>query len=178
MLLVSCLSHQLGHARLRLRHLHNLVLLLGYIRVQVVGHLRIQDWLLVSNIHHVAKLVLNCFKLTHLCNLNLFHLFMLEELLAFLQDIFSHRHGLFKVLITVLQYLLESLLIHANHLLLIFKHLASLRLLLARPVWLGRHLHVRQRGWGRWLELRHRWHHTWELWILALVLGIAIKRAL
>ena len=59
---------------------------------------------------------------------------MLEELLAFFQDIFPHLHRLLKVLVTVLQNLLERLLIHSNHLLLVFKHLASLVLLLSHPV--------------------------------------------
>ena len=95
---------------------------------------------------HRPQLILNCLKLAHLRELLLLELLILEELLAFFQDIFPHLHRLLKVLIPVLQDLLQGLLVHADHLLLILKHLAGLIPLLRHPVGLCRHLLIGERG--------------------------------
>jgi len=73
--------------------------------------------------------------LIHFKELLLFKLLVLKELFALLKNVLSHLHCLFEVLITILQNLLKSLLIHAYHFLLLFKHLRGhLRLLDVGPV--------------------------------------------
>ena len=82
---------------------------------------------------------------------------MLKNLLSFLQYVLSHRHRLFKVLVSILKNLLEGLLVHANHLLLVFEHLWGLGLLVHLPVRLCRHLLVGEGcRWWRRSELRLR----------------------
>ena len=146
-------SNQFRHVRAWLRHLENLLLLLRDVRVQIIGHLSIENCLLISNIHHGSQLVLHSFELVHLGHLSLFHLFILKELFTLLENVLPHGHSLFKVLIPVLQDLLESLLVHSDHLLLIFEHFTGLRLLLTHPVRLSLHLLIGERGWRRRLEL-------------------------
>ena len=58
-----------------------------------------------------AKLILNLLQLLHLEELLLLESFKFKLLLAFFQHILSHLHGLFKVLITVLEDLFERLLV-------------------------------------------------------------------
>lgn len=125
---------QLAHVRTRLRHLQNLLLLLRDVRVEVVCDGRIEDRLCPSYVQHRSELILYCLELVHLRELLLLELLILEELLAFFQDIFPHLHRLLEVLVPVLQDLLQSLLVHADHLLLVLEHLAGLVLLLSHPV--------------------------------------------
>ncbi len=76
------------------------------VRVQIVGYLGVEYCLLISNIHHGAQLGLYGLKLIHLSDLCLFHLFILEQLLPFFQDVLAHGHGLLEVLVPILQNLL------------------------------------------------------------------------
>ena len=93
----------LRHALTALTHLQDLLLLLVDVVVEVVLHLSIQHWLPVRVFHQSAELVLDSLQLVHLCELLLFHLFMLEELFTLLEDVFPHLHCLLEVLIPVLE---------------------------------------------------------------------------
>ena len=71
------LLNKLAHTLARLRHLQNLLLLLGYIRVKLAGDGRIEHSLLVGYTEHSAKLGLDSLQLIHLINLLRFHLLVL-----------------------------------------------------------------------------------------------------
>lgn len=120
------LSDEFLHVLTRLGHLQNLLLLLIYILVEVVGDLGVQHLLLIGHAHHVAKLALHSLDLLHLRKLLLFEFLVFKQLLALFQNVLSHRHRLFKVLVAVLEDLLKSLLVHSDHFLLVFKHFARL----------------------------------------------------
>lgn len=99
---------------------------------------------------------------------------MFQQLLAFLEYILTHLHGLLKILIPVLKDLLERLLVHLDHLLLIIEHLGRLVLLINHPVGLRRHLLIREWSGSRWRELGLRWQRTPELRVLGVVLRLRI----
>ena len=136
----------LRHVLTALTHLQDLLLLLADVRVEIVLHLGIQHRLIVRVVHECSQLILDGFELVHLGQLLLLHLFVLKELLTFFEDVFTHLHGLLKVLIPVLKDLLKGLLIKSYHFLLVLEHLVGLRVLLGNPIrlrrgwWLGRHL--------------------------------------
>ena len=134
------ISDELTHAGTGLGHLQNLLLLLRDVRVQFTSDSWVQHSLLVSDSKHGSKLGLDSLQLIHFIDLLLLHLLMFQQLLSLLQYILTHLHSLFKILIPILQDLLKRLLVHLDHLLLVFKHLGCLILLINHPVRLCRHL--------------------------------------
>ena len=137
MLLKLCLLHYHVHVHVRLGHFGlNLIVLFGEEFVQVVGHLRVYhgDILLISDLKHIAELILQGCYLVHLRHLSLFSLIVFKGLLALLEYVFTHDHGLLERLLPVRHDLLQRLLIHLNHLRLVLEHATGLLLLLVHPV--------------------------------------------
>jgi len=84
LLLLLGFTDEFAHAGLRLGHLQDLFLLLGDVRVEITGNLRVQDRALVRHAQHVTQLRLHGSKLGHLYQLLLLQFFVLKELFALL----------------------------------------------------------------------------------------------
>ena len=100
----------------------------------------IKDRLLARKVHHFVQLTLQGLNLIDLRLLLLLETLVFKYLFSLFQQILSHFHGLFEGLVPVFHDLAESLLIHLDHLLLVFEHPASLLLLLLHPIGLTCHL--------------------------------------
>lgn len=114
----------------------DLVLLLNDVLIYVVGNLRVQHWcgLVLLGVKHIAKLALQSGNLRHLSYLLLLQSVIFKILLPFLQQIFTHFHSLLEGLVPMVHDLLESLLVHRDHLLLVIENATGLLLLLLHPI--------------------------------------------
>lgn len=115
----------------------------------------------------LVQLLLHFSELLHVLQLLIFQFFPLKHLFSLLQNVFSHFHGLFKVLIPVFHDLLQRLLVQHNHFLLIFEKLSRVVLLILVH-WLGCwRLVAYLLHWRIWLSCVRSWEI--QKWLLLLV---------
>lgn len=95
-------------------HLEQFLLLLANVLVKTPLHSQRQQW-------HLLKLQVNLFELRHFLNLPLSDPFLFQLLFPLFDHVLSHLEGLLKVLVAVLEDLLQGLLVEDDHALLVLK---------------------------------------------------------
>lgn len=116
LILIILLAHLRDDITLSLAHSHYILLLLNQEIVQVLLYSRVN--LCLIRLQHIPESLIYSPEILYLKMLLLFDLFILEYLLSLLDDSFSHPHYFLHVLILELNNLLESVLIHRDHLLI------------------------------------------------------------
>ena len=116
LILIILLVHLRDDITLSLAHPHYILLLLNQKIVQVLLNSRVNLCLL--RLEHISESLIYSPEILYLKVLLLFDLFILEYLLSLFDDSFSHTHHFLHVLILEFYDLLESVLVHRDHLLI------------------------------------------------------------
>ena len=116
LILIILLVHLSDDITLSLAHSHYILLLLNQEIVQVLLNSRVNLCLL--RLQHISESLIYSPEILYLKVLLLFDFFILKYLLSLLDDSFSHTHHFLHVLILELDDLLESMLVHRDHLLI------------------------------------------------------------
>jgi hypothetical protein len=117
LILIILLVHLLDNIALSLAHSHNILLLLDQEIIQILLNSGIN--LCLFRLEHISESLIYSPQILYLKMLLLLDLFILEYLFPLLNDSFPHPHHFLHVLILELNNLLEGVLIHRDHLLIL-----------------------------------------------------------
>jgi hypothetical protein len=117
LILIILLVHLLDNIALSLAHSHNILLLLDQEIVQILLNSGIN--LCLFRLQHISESLIDSPQILYLKMLLLLDLFILKYLFPLLNDSFPHPHHFLHVLILELNDLLERVLIHRDHLLIL-----------------------------------------------------------